>query len=133
MDRITVLLVEPLEKPRLVTVEHTLENLQELVGGYIAATYPWDDRIGLVCADEGIDLGFPLNRVLIDEQGKVYDIIHGTFFLCGFTTEDFTSIPDKLVRKYMRRFRYPEFFFRTLDEHVYCVRLGADDMPIRIV
>ena len=40
MERIRVLLVEPGEKPRLVTVPHTLDELQKLVGGYIAATYP---------------------------------------------------------------------------------------------
>ena len=36
---IKVLLVEPMEQPRLVTVEHTLENLQKLVDGYIQAVY----------------------------------------------------------------------------------------------
>ena len=35
MAEIRVLLVEPGEKPKLVTIEHTLENLQKLVGGYI--------------------------------------------------------------------------------------------------
>ncbi len=39
MAEIRALLVGPGEKPRLVTVEHTLENLQKLVGGYIQAVY----------------------------------------------------------------------------------------------
>ena len=39
-EKIRVLLVEPLERPRLVEVEHTLENLQKLVGGSIQAVYP---------------------------------------------------------------------------------------------
>ena len=38
-ETIRVLLVEPMEKPRLVTVPHTLENLQKLVDGYIQAVY----------------------------------------------------------------------------------------------
>ena len=40
---ITVLMVEPHRHPYLKTVEHTLENLQAMVGGYIEATYPLED------------------------------------------------------------------------------------------
>ena len=52
-EMIRVLLVEPHKHPRLVEVEHTLENLQRLVGGYIAASYPWDDHVSLVYDDDG--------------------------------------------------------------------------------
>lgn len=38
-EKIRVLLVEPMEKPKLVTVDHELKNLQKLVGGYIQALY----------------------------------------------------------------------------------------------
>ena len=51
---ITVLMVEPHRHPYLKTVEHTLENLQGMVGGYITATYPWEDLIGLVADDDGL-------------------------------------------------------------------------------
>ena len=37
---ITVLMIEPHRHPYLKTVEHTLENLQAMVGGYITASYP---------------------------------------------------------------------------------------------
>ena len=52
-EMIRVLLVEPHKHPRLVEVEHTLENLQKLVGGDIAASYPWDDLVGIVYDDDG--------------------------------------------------------------------------------
>ena len=52
-EKIRVLLVEPMEKPRLVETEHTLENLQEMVGGVLQALYPYDDPIAIVCDDEG--------------------------------------------------------------------------------
>ena len=45
---ITVLMVEPHRHPYLKTVEHTLENLQSLVGGFITATYPWEDPVALI-------------------------------------------------------------------------------------
>ena len=40
-----------------------------------------------VCNDNGIAEKLPLNRMLSD-----YDIIHGTFFVCGLTRDDFTDL-----------------------------------------
>lgn len=130
---IRVLLVEPMEQPRLVTVEHTLENLQKLVDGYIQAVYPWDDHVAVVCDDDGIANGKSPNRLLADEDGKPYDILKGTFFICGIDVEDFCSISDELAEKYMEKFRWPEMFFRTLDEHVVWVKLKPGEEPKVIV
>ena len=132
MERITVLVVAPLDTPKLVTIDHTLENMQKLVGGNIAATYPWEDLVGLVHADDGIALGYPLNRMLTDGAGEVYDIVHGTFFLCGLGRDNFISIPDDLAKKYAEKFKYPELFFRTLDDHVLAVRVGSKEDPFVI-
>jgi len=117
-ENIRVLLVEPLEKPQLVTVPHTLENLQKLVGGYIQAVYPWDDPVAVVCDDDGIANGKVPNRLLMDETGKPYDILKGTFFICGLGEEDFCSISDEMAEKYMKRFYWPELFFRTVKNQV---------------
>ena len=51
-EQVRVLLVEPGEYPRLVTVEHTLENLQELTGGTIQTLYPFPEPV-TVYDDEG--------------------------------------------------------------------------------
>lgn len=107
MEKIRVLLVEPHKHPRLVEVEHTLENLQGLVGGWIGATYPWDDLVGLVYDDDGMAKGYEPNRALED-----YDILLGTFFVCGLGEEDFASIPDDLALKFARKFWAPESFIR---------------------
>ena len=122
MAEIRVLLVEPGEKPRMVTIEHTLENLQQLVDGYIQAVYPWDDPVALICDEDGIANGKPLNRALLDEDGNPYDIIKGTFFICGLGKEDFDSISDELAEKFTERFRWPEMFMRTMDGHVMWIR-----------
>ena len=122
MAEIRVLLVEPGEKPRMVTIEHTLENLQQLVDGYIQAVYPWDDPVALICDEDGIANGKPLNRALLDEDGNPYDIIKGAFFICGLGKEDFDSISDELAEKFTERFRWPEMFMRTMDGHVMWIR-----------
>ena len=132
-EDIRVLLVEPMEKPRLVTVPHTLENLQELVGGYLQAVYPWDDPVGLVCDDEAMFNGKVLNRALVDEDGNPYDIVKGSFFLCGLGREDFCSISDELAEKYTERFYWPEMFMRTMDDHVVWIRLKPGEEPKVIV
>ena len=103
-DTIRVLLVEPQKHPRLVEVEHTLENLQGLVGDWLAASYPWDDPVGLVYGDNSKIRGdTEPNRMLED-----YDVLVGPFFICGLGTEDFTSIPDDLALKYAKKFWMPE-------------------------
>ena len=132
-EEIRVLLVEPMEKPRLVTVPHTLESLQKLVDGSLQAVYPWDDPVGLVCDDDGIYNGKVPNRALLDEEGNPYDIVKGTFFICGLSPQDFASISDELAEKFTERFRWPEMFFRTLDDHVVWVKLKPGEQPRVIV
>ena len=110
--------MEPGEKPRLVTVPHTLEALQGLVGGWIAATYPFPELVGVVFDDDGIAKGYPPNRVLRDEEGQVYDVLKGTFFVCGLGSDDFTSISDELAEKFTQKFYWPEAFAR-IDDHVF--------------
>ena len=82
-----VLLLEPGKVAREVDIEHTLEKMQEIVGGIITITYPFEEPVGVVCNDEGLLMGLPLNRKLDD-----YTIIAGTFFLCGLGEEDFTDL-----------------------------------------
>lgn len=108
-----ILIVEPGKAPRPATIEHTLENLQDIVGGTIQAIYPWDDRlVGLVCNDDGIILGLDFNRFV--EEGK-YGPIWGRFFLCGLGEDDFQSLTEDDEKFLMERFRRPEFLMRAKD------------------
>ena len=133
MERMKVLLVEPMKAPRLVEIDHDLDTMQKLVGGTIACTYPWEDLVGLVHAEDGIALGYPLNRMLRDEDGNVYDIVPGAFFICGLTRDDFGSLSDELAEKFSVLFRYPEMFIRTEEGRVFCFRLGSVEPPTEIV
>ena len=125
MEKMKVLLIEPMEQPRVVEIDHTLGELQRLVGGCIAATYPWDeDYVALVCNDNGIAEGLQPNRMLED-----YDIILGSFFICGLGEEDFTSIPDELIEKYTEKFRWPELFLRD-EDGIQCLRLTDSGIEV---
>lgn len=124
---ISVLLVEPMKKPRVITIPHTLEEMQKLVDGYIQAVYPWDDSVALVCDEEALYKGKDLNRALIDEKGIPYDIVKGAFFICGLGEDDFCSISDILAEKYKELFYWPEIFTRTMDDHIVWTKLKPDE------
>ena len=126
---IMVLLVEPFEEPRLVAVEDTLDNLHNLVEGYLQAIYPWDDPVALVCDENAIRNGKMPNRVLEDKNGRVYDVIWGTFFICGLGKHDFASINDRLAEKYTEKFRWPEIIMKT-NGHLVMLR---EDLGARVI
>ena len=108
--KIKVILVKPGEKARIETIDATLENYQAIVGGIIQVVYPWEDPVGLVCNDEGKLLCLPYNRALQDENGRVYDAICGTFFICGLGEEDFGGLSDALAEKYEKLFHNVQRF-----------------------
>ena len=101
-----VLIVEPGKYPREADIEHTLEAEQAVVGGTIEAVYSWRDSACIVCNDNGIAENLPLNRMLGD-----YDIIHGTFFVCGLTRDDFTDLTPKQMKHYEEMYHDPQLFF----------------------
>ena len=107
-----ILIVEPGQAPRTAEISGTLREMQALVGGLIQAVYPFGEPVALVCNDEGKLLGLPLNRALRLENGRVYDVVAGTFFLCGAPpdSERFVGLTDEQLSRYAQRFRLPEYF-----------------------
>lgn len=118
----TVLIVEPGKKPRKAEIDGSLEGMQRVVEGYIQAIYPFEDPVALVCNEEAKLLGLPLNRALRDEEGDIYDIIAGTFFLCGAPPDSdrFSSLGEAELEKYRQMFEYPEVFLK-LGEKLVCL------------
>ena len=109
--RINVLLVEPGKYPRIVEINDSLEEMQQLVGGYIEEYSPFDDDVAIVCNDEGKINGLPLNRAVYDQEtGELLDVIAGNFFLVSapFEADSFQSLSPEQEMKYSKMFRYPE-------------------------
>lgn len=106
---ISVLLVEPCKRPKVIKIENTLEKLQELVGGYIEVFYPFEDKVAVIANEEGKINGLPLNRALYCDS-KIYDIIAGTFLVVGLGEEDFISLSSELSTKFFNRFWHAETF-----------------------
>ena len=117
-----VLIVEPKKIPYTREISDTLKSKQSIVGGTIQVVYPFNEEVALVCNDEGKFLGLPANRGLRGENGTLYDIVCGTFFLCGAPadSERFTSLTPEQVERYQQRFHTPELFL-NVDGQILCL------------
>ena len=109
-EKLTVIVVEPMKEPYVKEIDPGLHALQAEVGGDIAASYPFDDPVGLVLNDEGKLIGLDLNRSLRDEHGEIYDIVAGTFLVVGLGPENFASLSPDMIQKYTEQFKRPELF-----------------------
>lgn len=111
-EKITVLVLEPMKKPYVKEIEHTLENLQKEVGGSIEAVYPFEDRVAIICNDEHKFNGMQMNRCLRDQDGEIYDILGGNLLVVGLTEQDFGSLTPEQVEKFSEHFATPEMFVK---------------------
>ncbi|MBQ8962560.1 MAG: DUF3846 domain-containing protein [Clostridia bacterium] len=119
-----ILVIAPNERPKRVEIPHTLEEMQRAVGGNIQAVYPWKDLVALVCDEEGLINGKPLNRYVMPGM-----VIAGTFFICGLGEEDFTDLPDDMAEKYEQMFRHPQAFVRVNED---IIAIGEDGSLTRV-
>lgn len=90
-------MVEPHKAPFEMTVADQLSDLQETVGGLIEIVDNGDGTL-IVCNEESKLNGMDGNRRL---EG---DVIAGPFFIVGEQGEDFRSLTNNEVEKYMERF-----------------------------
>ena len=111
-EKINVLVVEPEKKPYMKEISSELSSLQHEVGGYIQAVYPYDEPVAIICDEEAKLKGSELNRVLRDEDGKIYDVVAGTFLIVGLGEEDFASLTPEHMKQFKEKFDTPEMFMR---------------------
>lgn len=114
-EKIKVVYLQPDEIAQMVTLDNTLSSLQNAVGGYIQTFYGIDYPCCIVCNDEAKINGMSLNRA-IRQNGKIIDIIAGPFFICDCSTPNFKSLTNEQIDFYMKKFKYPELFFKSGDE-----------------
>ena len=111
-EKISVLVVEPEKKPYAKEISSGLSSLQHEVGGYIQAVYPYEEPVAIICDEEAKLKGSELNRVLRDEDGKIYDVVAGTFLIVGLGEEDFASLTPEHMKQFKEKFDTPEMFMR---------------------
>ena len=118
-DKIRVVLVEPGKYAREAEIGTSLSELQEVCYGLIQTFYPFEEMVCIVCNDEGKINGMPLNRAIKDtETGELIDIIAGPFFICDCSTENFGSLSQEQMDRFLEQFKNPERFYRIDGEIV---------------
>ena len=105
----------------MASITGDLNSLQQVVGGYIEAVYPYDDPVAIVCHEEGKLIGLSLNRKLVD-----YDIIAETFIVCGLGEEDFDSFTPELAEKYREKFAESEVFMK-MGSRIFSIPIKTKD------
>lgn len=95
-----IVYVEPHKAPYTAEIENSLAAEQKAVGGLIDLVYNNDGTL-IVCNDEGKLIGMDGNRHIGDGSS----IIAGPFFVVGDDGENFRSLTESEVVKYMDRFK----------------------------
>ena len=121
-DGMTVVACYPGKAAQVVEIKDGLKGMQEFVGGYIEALYPFDDPVAIVCNEDGKLNHMELNRALYTEDGEMFDIVAGPMFVCGLGEEDFASLQGELLEKYLEKFQHPETF----------IKIGSDILAIKL-
>lgn len=112
------------KEPEVVFIpkEKSLEQLQELVGGYIQCLpfySPTNEQIDLVCNDEGKLMNLPMNRYLRTshfdgdkENCQIYDYLAGDGIVMASNEEgEWVSLSDEAICYWSEEWREPEDFF----------------------
>lgn len=102
-EKLTVVMVEPHKTPYVTEIADELSALQRCVGGYIEVVGNGDGTL-IICNEEGKLQGLEGNRRIHDGMS----IIAGTFFVVGDDGENFRSLTESEVMRYMDRFKNPE-------------------------
>lgn len=116
MRKIKVVFLEPFKVAEVREIDASLEGMQKAVRGCIEAAYYFEGTECVICNDEGKINGMSLNRGVYADDGSLIDIIAGPAFICDCSGENFDSLSDELIEKYLEEFRYPEVFFNIKGE-----------------
>ena len=82
MKSMTVLKISPLCRPEVISIPHTLEDMQAVVNGPIQAVYPFEDPVAIVCNEEGKLTGEEpcvFSGILIQVKSWISSVGHSLF------------------------------------------------------
>ena len=122
-----VLVVEPGFLPYEKEISDSLNSdehlraLQEIVGGWIEAIYPYGEEVAIVCNEEGLINGLPFNRSVPGGYGGVF----GTFFICGLSEDSFCSLPPDLMERFKSEYAYSEILIGAEGDKLYTLKVSS--------
>ena len=108
--RIKVLVCEPGKVPYVKTIKNDWQDMSQIIDGFIefVRVYP-GAPVSIVCNDEGMIRGMPLNRQIFhmypSGKPKYYVSIYGPFFLVGTDGPDTISLTQEEIEQFSDDFR----------------------------
>lgn len=98
MDKIKILIVEPIKDPYIEEIVNTLEEKQRIVGGLIQKT-ELENNVDLIFNEESKILNLEMNRIIKN------DVVCGTFIIVGQKNGKYISLTEKQINKYKAYFK----------------------------
>ena len=77
-------------------VENSLKAEQNFVGGHIGVI-SLNDEVDLIYNEEGCILNLPVNRALVDSEGRILTLLLGNLMCVRHNGDEFTSIKEEDV------------------------------------
>ena len=103
-----------------------LSEMQAIVGGYITATYPYENEaVSIIANDEGILLNLPFNRSI---PGG-YSGIFGTFFICGIEEDRFCSLTPEQIERFKQEYKSAEILLGASGNVPVTLKVQAKPKP----
>ncbi len=103
-DLLRVIYVEPGKKAYVTEMAKGLEPIQRTVQGHYEHVYIGKDKAVILCNEEGKLKGMQGNR----RYNNGENVIAGPFVVVGLGRDDYVSLTDEQVEKYMQEFGDPE-------------------------
>ena len=129
-DVIRVVICEPGKAAYGKEIRSDGKTIREILGGSIESHHPfWPEKAEdsstmlILCNEGGKILELPCCRALTDDDGFVYDIVHGTFIICAANRQSgcFCSLSPIQEEIAMQTFGKPEMVFEDSDAGVVLV------------
>lgn len=103
---IKVLLVEPFDNPKIITIENNYQAISEIICGDVDEYMPFEDDVALLCNADGKRLSLSVSHTVTDTETGKTEFIYGSFILIGAGEfdDEYHSLDDDLIDKYMDLF-----------------------------
>ena len=103
---IKVLLVEPFNKPKIITIENNYQAISEIICGDVDEYMPFEDDVALICNADGKRLSLSASHIVTDTETGKTELIYGSFILVGTSEfdDEYHLLDDNLINKYMDLF-----------------------------
>lgn len=124
-QNIKVIICEPDKAAYTKEIRNDGNAIREILGGLIESHHPfWPEKtretadLYILCNEDGKFLNLPRNRALIDDEGTVYDVVHGKIIVCAIDRESgyFCSLSPAQEHIAMQMFGPAERFVEDADK-----------------